>query len=87
MTSHTHHETGEAPKQSFWRSRNGLVFIAFAIIGAAYLLFEHAAHVVQYLPYGILLLCPLMHVFMHRGHSGHRAHSGESQTSKSRDRS
>ncbi len=27
-------------------------------------------------PWLILLLCPLMHIFMHRGHGGHGGHSG-----------
>jgi hypothetical protein len=40
--------------------------------GAAYfLLTEHLAHTIQALPWVIVLLCPLMHVFMHRGHGGH----------------
>jgi hypothetical protein len=28
------------------------------------------------LPYAVLLLCPLIHIFMHRGHNGHN-HSHE----------
>ena len=27
-------------------------------------------------PYLLILLCPLMHIFMHRGHGGHGGHSG-----------
>jgi len=40
--------------------------------GAAlfYLLSEHRAHFFGVLPYLLLLACPLMHFFMHRGH-GH----------------
>ena len=26
--------------------------------------------------YGMLLLCPLMHLFMHGGHGGHGSHGG-----------
>jgi hypothetical protein len=29
---------------------------------------EHRAHLFGALPYAIVLLCPLMHYFMHRGH-------------------
>lgn len=43
---------------------------AIAII-AYYLLTEHQAHVIQYLPILLLLACPLMHFFMHGSHSGH----------------
>ena len=49
--------------------------IALAIFAgaAAYFLWtEHRAHVVEYLPWGILALCPLMHFFMHRGY-GHES--------------
>jgi hypothetical protein len=27
----------------------------------------------------LLLLCPLMHLFMHRGHRGHRGHGPRTQ--------
>ena len=53
----------------FWRSVPGVAAIAF-IVGVLYfLLTEHRAHFVQALPWLIFLLCPLMHVFMHRGHA------------------
>lgn len=29
---------------------------------------EHEAHIVSALPYLVFLLCPLMHIFMHRNH-------------------
>ncbi|MFO7074112.1 DUF2933 domain-containing protein [Pseudomonas aeruginosa] len=34
---------------------------------------EHTAHVAGYLPFLLLAACPLMHLFMHRGH-GHGGH-------------
>lgn len=58
---------------SFWTSRAGLVAIAFLAIAGFYLVLEHRAHLLGYLPFLILLLCPLLHVFMHRGH-GHGGH-------------
>lgn len=37
--------------------------------GAIYFLFpEYQPQIINALPFLILLLCPLMHVFMHRGH-------------------
>jgi hypothetical protein len=52
------------------------VWWTFAAIAAYYLLTEHRAHLaglMGWLPFGLLLLCPLMHVFMHGGH-GHGGH-------------
>jgi len=58
----------EAPSPH-WRRR-----IALAVFGAGaayFLLMEHRAHTIQALPWIILLLCPLMHIFMHGGHGRH----------------
>lgn len=67
------------PKQSFWSTPNGLA--AIALIGAVlyFLLMEHRAHFIYALPYLILLLCPLMHMFMHHGHGGHGNHASHDQ--------
>ncbi len=55
----------------FWFTPNGLA--AMGLIGGVlyFLLTEHRAHFIYSLPYLILLLCPVMHMFMHRGHGGH----------------
>lgn len=42
-----------------------------AAVGALLLVVDHWAHVLGVLPYLVLLACPLMHVFMHRGHGDH----------------
>jgi hypothetical protein len=34
---------------------------------------EHTAHFFGILPYALLLLCPLLHLFMHSGHADHQA--------------
>lgn len=49
---------------------------AILIIGY-FLLTEHRAHVIQFLPYLLLLACPLMHFFMHRGHGGHQRYQNK----------
>src|SRR6266536_4174076 len=64
-----------AHNESAWRSRVKFVFLAFAVIGAFFLLAEHRAHVLPWLPWLFLAACPLMHVFMHHGHGAHH-HGG-----------
>lgn len=54
----------------WWRSRSGLVFLGFAAIAGFFLWEEHKAHMLGILPYALLLLCPLMHLF-HGGHGDH----------------
>jgi hypothetical protein len=51
-----------------------IALAVFALVAAYFLWTEHRAHVIQYLPWGLLALCPLMHLFMHRGHGGHGSH-------------
>ena len=60
----------------FWRSPAGLTLLVAAAIGGFYLVTEHTAHVFGVLPYLLVLACPLMHVFMHHGHGGHRHQHG-----------
>jgi hypothetical protein len=60
----------------FWRSRAGAAFLVAAAVAAFFLATEHEAHLLGALPYLILLACPLIHLFMHRGHGGH-GHGGD----------
>lgn len=56
------------------------------IVGAAlFLLKEHQAHVLEYLPWAILLLCPVLHLFMHRGHGKNDVHRGHGDQGGERD--
>jgi len=43
-------------------------------VALAYLIVEHRPHLLGWVPYLIILACPLMHLFMHRGHGGHGGH-------------
>ncbi|PJJ99244.1 hypothetical protein CO641_06570 [Lysobacteraceae bacterium NML91-0213] len=57
--------TAGSRRWAFW------IFLALALF---YLGVEHRVHLagtLRWLPLAILLLCPLMHVFMHKGHGGH----------------
>lgn len=63
---------------SWWRSRSGLVFLGFAAIAGFFLWEEHKAHILGVLPYALLLLCPLMHLFQ----GGHGDHGSEHKHGK-----
>lgn len=49
----------------------GAIVLALLSAAVIYALVAHTAHVVGLLPYAFVLLCPLMHLFMMRGHGGH----------------
>jgi hypothetical protein len=48
-----------------------------AAVAGWFLWQEHRAHLYGALPFVLLLACPLIHLFMHRGH--HRHHGGGAQ--------
>ena len=58
---------------NFLTSPAGLVLIGFSVIAGILLFTEHRAHVLGVLIWLPLLVCPLMHLFMH-GHGGHGGH-------------
>jgi hypothetical protein len=62
-------------------SRANIVLIGFLAIGGFLLVMEHRAHLVwlvPFLPWLLLLACPLMHVFMHHGgHGEHEEHGSD----------
>jgi hypothetical protein len=49
-------------------------FVAFGAIAGFLLWEEHRAHFLGAAPYLLLLVCPIIHLFMHR--SGHGGHDG-----------
>lgn len=66
---HQHeHERAAAPLPRF---AFAAVVCVFAAISVFFLLSEHRAHFFGVLPYLLLLACPFLHLFLHRGH-GHR---------------
>lgn len=52
----------------------GILLLAFA--AGFYLWAEHRPHVLAYLPFALLLACPLLHLLMHRGHGSAGRGSG-----------
>lgn len=78
---HDHEQGAQEPPPGFWGSRYAIGLIVLGAVAGYFLVMEHLAHVVGALPYLLLLVCPLMHVFMHRGQGGH----GHHQTDKTID--
>ena len=75
---------GDHPQSSppnFWRTKYAIGLVVIGAVATYYLLTEHLGHVVgalSYLPYLLILACPLMHVFMHHGHGKHADHRDNS---------
>ena len=72
----TNQNGGHSASRKSWRSI--AVLLAFALVAIYLTVTEHRAHLwglLYYLPYLLLLACPLMHVFHHGRHRGHRAHT------------
>lgn len=69
MAEHSHdgHTSGSGAAGRY-------IFWAFILIAAYFLVTEHRAHVVRYLPFLLLLACPLLHMF--HGHGGHEGNDG-----------
>lgn len=61
----------------FWRSRHVLGLLVIGAVAAYFLLSEHRTQFFGALPFLLLLACPLMHIFMHRGHGGHDGGHGD----------
>lgn len=87
MSMHDHSEHQDSSRGGLLSSRAGLVLIGFLIIGGALLFTEHRAHVLGALIWLPLLLCPLMHLFMHGGHGGHGGHRSHTQQDQERESS
>jgi DUF2933 family protein len=75
MHDHAQHHQSASAEGSFWTSRAFLVCAVLLVIVGFLLWTEHLAHALGYLPYFLILACPLMHMFMH-GHGGHAHHQG-----------
>jgi len=61
-------------KPGYWTSLHGVTTLILVASAFYFLFVEHGAHILPYLPYLIILLCPLMHVFMHKGHAAGHSH-------------
>lgn len=84
MSMQDHSEHQSRSPASFLKSRAGLVLVGFLAIAGALLFTEHRAHALGALIFLPLLLCPLMHMFMHGGHGGHGGHAADKQNNPER---
>jgi hypothetical protein len=62
------HESHDEPSSG---AKINWILIAFLAVAGFFLFTEHRAHLFGFLPWLLLLACPLMHLFMHHGHGGH----------------
>jgi len=62
--------SGAHGRSAPFRSRAAILVLL--ALGVVWVYVEHRVHLFGVLPYLFLLACPLMHVFMHHGHRGHR---------------
>ena len=70
MEPHTDHMNHQQQRPSRFSAANVALY-GFLAIAAFYLIAEHRAHLLGWLPFLIILACPLLHVFMHGKHGGH----------------
>ncbi|MCA1451549.1 DUF2933 domain-containing protein [Ensifer sp. IC3342] len=75
---HSGHDRDVPPLTGFWRSKTAIVLLGFLLIGGFLLVSEHRLHALGYVPYLLVLACPLLHLF-HHGH-GHGSHKHGSQS-------
>lgn len=75
MNNHAHDENHDyhLDRRVKW------VLFGFLIVGGFFLITEHAAHLLGWLPFAFLLACPLMHFFMHGHHGSHGHHNRNNQ--------
>ena len=76
IREHAQHHQSDLREGSFWTSRAFLVCAVLLVVVGVLLWTEHLAHALGYLPFLLILACPLMHIFMHGGHGGHAHHQG-----------
>jgi hypothetical protein len=56
------------PTKTTFSKNTWVAIFIIGLIGLVLLLRNHTSHLLVALPYLVLLACPLMHIFMHKGH-------------------
>lgn len=82
------HEKQDRDAGARIHARAAITLVGFLLVAGFFLWTEHRAHLIgvltehkshiwEALPYLLFLLCPFLHLFMHRGHGGgHAGHEG-----------
>lgn len=78
---HTDQDSNSNNSENWLFSRTGLATVgALGVLG--FLVYTgHSAHLLGFAPYLLIFSCPLMHIFMHRGHHGQNSGSRGKQHS------
>ena len=87
MSHHDHTDRESRSGGSFLTSRAGIVLLVLLTIAGFLLFTEHRAHVLGVGLFGLLLACPLLHLFMHGGHEGHSGNDNPSRSQRDLGRS
>lgn len=66
-------------------SPTGPVLLVFLAVAAFFVVTEHRAHAWGVLPFLLLLLCPVLHLFLH-GRHGSSHHEGQHQRPEGNER-
>lgn len=71
-------------RPAFCKTPFGVIATLLAVAASVYLYLAHKDQVLAPLPFAFFAACPLMHVFMHRGHGkgGHSHGSGNNDGSR-----
>jgi len=81
MADHDQSKNDPAPAPGFLKSRTGVTLIVFLAVAAILLGFEHRIHIFtgNGLIAALLVVCIVMHFFMHGSHGGggHGGHGGD----------
>jgi len=73
---HTNQDQRGEHKDGRWK----WALAGFLAVAGFFLWTEHRAHLLGFLPYLLILACPLMHLFHHGGHGGGtRVHGGPAE--------
>ncbi len=65
------HEQDGSGKRRWPSLDSRWILLGFLAVGAFFLFTEHRAHLLGFLPFAILLACPLMHMMHGHGHGSH----------------
>jgi Flp pilus assembly protein TadB len=55
----------------FLKSPPGLLTLTLVVVAVMFVVAVYGDILLRWLPYGLILLCPLLHLLLHRGHGSH----------------